>query len=88
MPAKDPADKLDYTIDWSGVIGSDPIASSIWTVPSGITQDTPAPSFTPTTTTIWLSAGTDAEDYTLINKIATTGGRVVERSIIIPVRNQ
>ena len=74
-PAKDPGEDKDYGIDWTTRLGGDPIASSAWSLPVGITQATPAPSFTATSTTIWLSGGTSGTTYTLTNTVTTTGGR-------------
>ena len=83
LEAKDPQGVLDYMIDWSDWLGSDVISTSTWTVPAGITKD--SDSFGATTTTIWLSSGTDSTTYTLRNKIVTAAGRTAYRSISIPV---
>lgn len=83
---KDPADILDYQLDWSSWLGADTISASTWTVPSGITQVTETE--TTTTATIWLSGGTAGQSYTLANKIVTAGGRTCERSIVIVVSDQ
>lgn len=85
---KDPDAKLDYTIDWGPYLGTDTISASVWTVPAGITQASPAPSNTTTKTTIWLSGGSDGEDYLVANKITTTGGRIDERTLFIQVRQR
>lgn len=84
---KDPSAILDYSVDWTGWLASgDTIVTSSWTVPEGITED--SESQTTTTATIWLSGGTEGEDYTLVNKIATAGGRTEERTITIKVRER
>jgi hypothetical protein len=86
---KDPHDVLDYKLDWSDWLAntpttSDTITSSTWTVPTGITENSSTNDTT--STTIWLSGGTDGTDYTLINKVVTNGGRTAEVELTIQVR--
>ena len=86
VEAKDPADVVDYTLDWSDVLSdSETITTSTWTVPSGITKD--SDSEADTTTTIFLSGGTAGVEYLLTNKIVTNNAtaRTYEKSIIVPV---
>lgn len=85
---KDPDAVLDYVIDWGDewLETGDEIKTSTWTVPAGITKD--STSNTPTTTTIWLSGGTDGETYDLVNHIITDDGREDDRTITIKVREQ
>lgn len=78
---KDPDAKLDYTIDWSTWLGDDTIADSDWTVETGLTEVTA--SNTDTTTTIWLSGGTEGTTYDVTNEITTAAGRIEERTIRI-----
>ena len=80
---KDPDAILDYQIDWTAWLGSDTIATSTWTVPTGITKVTSTN--TTLTATIWVSGGTVDTSYMLANKIVTAGGRTEERSIWINV---
>lgn len=80
---KDPDAVLDYQIDWSAWLGSDTIATSSWIVPDGITKASDTK--TTTTATIWLSGGTLGQSYTLLNRIATAGGRTEDRSIVIGI---
>lgn len=75
---KDPVATLDYSVDWSQWLGADTLATSTWTVPTGLTQVTA--SNTTTKTTVWLSGGTLGTVYTIKNLITTTGGRTDERS--------
>ena len=89
MPAtfeKDPEAVLDYQVDWSDWLGTDTIAASTWTVPSGITKD--SDTNTTTTATFWLSGGTAGENYKLVNHIVTVGGREDDRTITVQVRNK
>ena len=85
-PNKDPNEVLDYTIDWDGRLGGDTIASSAWTVPAGITKD--SDTMADATTTIWLSGGTHNTKYTLENRITTEGGRTLDQSVKILIRNR
>lgn len=76
---KDPSAKLDYTIDWEDELGSDTIATSTWSVPAGITQESETE--TTTTTTIWVSGGTLGQRYNLVNSIVTAAGREDQRTV-------
>lgn len=81
---KDPDEKLDFEINWVDFLGTDTISGvPVWLVPTGITQSTPAPSNTNTTTTIWLTGGTAGAEYELVNRIVTAGGRTADRSLRI-----
>ena len=85
-PDKDPDEVLDYQIDWTDRLAGDTIASSAWTVPSGLTKE--SDSNTTTTTTVWLSSGTLAEDYEVLNRITTTGGRTMDQTVKLRVRTK
>ena len=80
---KDPNDIVDYQINWATWLGSDTIATSTWTVPTGLTQVSETE--TTTTATIWLSGGTAGELYTVSNRITTAGGRTADQSLQIRV---
>jgi len=81
---KDPDAVKDYQIDWSTWLGTDTIATSTWTVPAGITKASDTK--TDTTTTAWLTGGTLGTDYSLVNRITTTGLRTEDQTIVIKVR--
>lgn len=85
--AKDPSAVLDYGFNWDAnnwlANISDTIATSVWAVPDGITQDSETE--TATTTTIWLSGGTLGQQYTIVNTITTTGGRTNQRSFVVDI---
>jgi len=85
---KDPAEVLDYDMDWTtlGWLGADTIADSSWTVQGGLTKD--SNSHTDTVATVWLSGGSAGTDYVATCHIETAGGREGERSILIRVRNR
>jgi len=81
----DPNAVLDYVVDWTAWLTTDTITASTWTVGTGITQTTPAPSFTTTKATIWLTGGTEGTTYRITNHITTAGGRQNERSFTVQV---
>lgn len=82
-PTKDPDEVLDYQIDWSARLNSDTISTSVWTVPDGITGATQ--SNTTTSTTLWLSGGTDGSSYDILNRITTAGGRTMDQTVRIAI---
>jgi hypothetical protein len=84
---KDPNEVVDYDITWADQMTdlSDTIATSTWTVPSGITKD--SSSNTTTRTKVWLSGGTAGETYTLLNRITTAGGRTLDQSIKLKMKD-
>ena len=86
---KDPADRLDYTIDYSTQLRreTDTIAGSTWTVPAGLTFNPAEASFSTTAATAWISGGTAGTDYIVTNRITTTEGRVYERSFTLRVKD-
>ena len=90
-PDKDPADVLDYGLDWSDqlalVTPADTISSATWTVPAGLTAG--AQFVMGGVATTWLSGGTAGAagtDYTITCHIVTTGGRTLERSVKLLVK--
>jgi hypothetical protein len=84
---KDPSAIIPYTIDWTKwLIGSDTISTSSWTVPSGITKD--SDTHDTKTCTIKLSGGTAGQEYTITNKVVTTGGITDERSFTITIEDR
>lgn len=80
---KRPNAVLDYTLDWSDFLDTDTIATATWTVDAGLTKD--SSSNTTTTSTVWLSGGTEGEVYAGVGKIVTAAGRTDERTFIILV---
>lgn len=76
----DPQATLDYTINWADEVGSNQILTSVWTVPSGLTEV--RSSQTDDTTTIFLTGGSLWEVYKVVNRITYGTGnnaRTVER---------
>lgn len=86
---RDPQDVLPVGNDWSTWLSSgEIITASTWAVPAGITQTTPAPSFTDTTTTIWLTGGTLMTSYSVVNHITTNQGKQRDQTLTIAVRDR
>jgi len=83
---KDPNAVVDYSIDWATWLGTDTIATSAWTVPTGITTVTNTN--TTTTTTVWLSGGSLGQRYLCTNHITTAGGRQEDQSIMIVMESR
>ena len=87
---KDPDAVLDYGFDWEeeGFLQTgETIADSDWTIPDGLDESS-GTDFDNTLTTVWLSGGTDGEDYTVSNHITTSAGREDIRSHVIKVRSR
>lgn len=84
---KDPDAVLDYKIDWSRWLpDGDSVSASSWDAESGLTVD--SNTFDDTSTTVWLSGGTDGTSYSVTNHITTDAGREDDRTIIIAVKEQ
>ena len=83
---KDPQAVLDYQINWATWLSADTIATSTWTVPTGLTKA--SSTNTTTTATVWLSGGTADTSYNIVNTIVTAGGRTEERTLTIAVQNR
>lgn len=85
FPNKDPDEVLDYRIDWSARLGTDVIASSVWTLTEAAGLEIESDSYNPTATTVWLSGGTAGEVGVLLNRITTTGGRTLEETAALTI---
>jgi hypothetical protein len=83
---KDPGEILDYTRNMAGLLGSDTITSSSWSVQSGLIVV--SHSNTTTTTTVFISGGTDQNRYRIKNTVVTSGGRTLVRSLDIVIRDK
>ena len=85
---KTPIEVKDYTIDWQPTSCTPPlaqgetIASSVWDTDGAIDIliNSPAPTQTDTTTTVWISGGTANNIYTITNTITTSQGRTFQDS--------
>jgi hypothetical protein len=87
-PTKDPADDLDYSIDWRDQLAlpdtPDTIATVAWTVPADLTAG--AQYHASGIATTWLSGGAAGTEYVVACRITTAAGRVIERSARLAVR--
>lgn len=85
---KDPAERLDYVIDWSEWLqeSSDTIASAVCTY-SGVTEYV-APIVTTTAVRIWVHGGTARTNASVTCTVTTAAGRIGERTIGIRVRDR
>lgn len=99
LPPKHPDTTRTYTVNLAsadgtndgsssdtGFLQGDTISSVVWTVPSGITQD--SESATTKALTFTMSGGTDEETYDLEADVTLAGGDVEVLIIRIPVRTQ
>ena len=73
-------------VDWAGLLAGDTIATSTWTVPTGVTGG--AMSNTDTATLIWLSGGTEGESYDLLNRITTAAGRTRDQTCVLKIKTK
>jgi hypothetical protein len=83
---KDPSATLDYTLDWGAWLAGDTIATSIWSVPTGLTLE--RSEFTPSQAIAWISGGVVGTSYAVTNTITTAGGRTDTRTIMFTVSNR
>ena len=98
--SKDPTGKLDFKFDWAALTNengdtdwldtdnSETISSKTVTVPAGITKVSDALADTNTSVLVWLSGGTDGEDYEVACKIVTSDNREDTRRMNIQVRDR
>lgn len=87
--AKDPAAKLDYTIDWSPWLpAGDTITAAVWVVTGATVSASPPPANTTRQCTVWLEAGTVDTDAYATCRVTTTAGRIDERTIRVRITNQ
>lgn len=94
LEPKDPNDTVDYHVNWTRTLTrmGDTIQSSTWPViDAGITIGS-APPYLPSNTsmvaTAWFSGGTAGTTYRATNRIVTTGGRTLDRTIEIRVMDR
>jgi hypothetical protein len=80
----------DYPFDWGAVmdLDSDQISTSTFSVqPTGLTIDTPAPTKTAITATVWCTGGTPGQTYKVWNSIVTVAGRKYTDFIRVRIHN-
>lgn len=96
-PNKDPQDTLDYTFDWSRLLGATTITNVVWEINDNVisspgqTVDSLTSVNTtssPTSTTILLSGGTVNVTYNISCRITSSSGLVIERSARVSIKEQ
>jgi hypothetical protein len=80
---KDPDEILIFGINWGDYLDTDTILTSSWIVPAGVSQVNNA--FTDTLATIKLSGGTLGQVYRITNRITTSDGETVDKSLDIEI---
>lgn len=86
LSSKDPNEVLDYAIDWSQRnLGNDVVALFEATTQSGsiVVQSSEVSKLI---TTIWLSGGMDGETCTILLRITTAAGRVLDETVKIKIK--
>jgi hypothetical protein len=88
---KDPDEVLDYEVDWSGRLDDgDTLATSSWEMPTvpdeELVKNSSSINEDETKTLIWLSGGTLGENYELLNRVTTAGGRTMDQTMKLKVR--
>ena len=89
-PTKGPGDVLDYIVDISpAILGND--NDAVATIDVTVAPSNPGDLIVQSTTAdgsrivLWLAEGQASTIYTITLNIATTSGRVLERSVLLPV---
>ena len=81
---KDPDATLDYQFNWASELQEDLIDTSTFLLPDGMTEV--SSSNTDQTATIFVSGGTPCRVYRITNRITTLGGRSMDQTIYIKIR--
>lgn len=87
-PPKDPAETLDYDLDWTARLDGDTILTSIWGISSGVSLTIVSSSFISPVTKIWLTSGILGQTYTLINTVTTGNGDIMVESVQITMQTK
>jgi hypothetical protein len=80
---KSPSERVTFSVNWAAYLSSDTITSSVWIVPTGITQV--SVSNTSTQANIMLQGGTLGKIYRLLNRITTSSNEIVDQSVDIEI---
>lgn len=85
---RDPRSRLPVSVDWSAWLTQEAttIASSVWSIETGMVVDTP--SATTTVASIYVSGGAAGSTYVLRNTITTASGLIDSRSIRVIVKDR
>lgn len=92
---KQPLEVKDYDVDYTPWLTTitDTLASLATSVvcltdATDETLEVDSTTFTDDTVKVWISGGTDGEQYKLTLRVTTTGGRVDESELIFRVRDR
>lgn len=80
---KSPNERVTFSVNWASYLNSDTITSSVWIVPTGVTQV--SVSNTNTQANIMIQGGTLGKIYRLLNRITTSSNEIVDQSIDIEI---
>jgi len=96
LPPKDPSAKLDYIFDWAAernnrdlsdwLLPDETIVDMEVTAETGITIVSSSRIDDDTAVLVWLSGGSDGEEYKISCKITTSLEREDSRTAIVPVK--
>lgn len=76
----------DWSIDFSGELGTDTIASAVWSaVDSGPTLS--GSTNTTTTASVFVTGGTDLADYRIRCTATSVAGRILVGQLVLHVRD-
>lgn len=86
-PHKDPAETIDYAVDWTARLSvGDAIASSTFELPQGLIAS--RASNTDRLATVWLSGGAAGTAYEVVNRVTTVKGAELEQAIRLRVKTR
>jgi len=83
--AQDKDEAIAYTIDWSADLNSSTVASTAWTVPSGLTNE--STTATTTTSSIRLSGGTPGVVYKIEALATLDSGEKLQGHFLVTAQN-
>jgi len=90
--SKDKDERVDYELDWGpemAGMGDDIIVASVWSVnlpELEIGTGSFVPTFTDTVTKVWLTGGEEGIRYEVTNVITTEGGRILEATVPLRIK--
>lgn len=88
-PVKDPDEVKDYQLLWEDALAGDTILTSAWSIlPDDDTLVVDSDQHDDDTATVWLSAGDPGVTYDLLNRVVTAGGRSLDQTVQVKVRER
>lgn len=79
-------ERKDWTIDFSGELGADTIATAVWAaVDSGPTLN--GETNTTTTASVYITGGADLADYRIRCTATSAAGRILVGQLVLHVRD-